>query len=227
MRAKLFSLYDSLVRKLPSSVLRLIDLPSNYASNSVNAFAYESVRMINTAMTYCRNNQLQGDYAEFGVYQGSTTREAYAAASRYGLSDMKFHIFDSFEGLPSAEGIFHTGQFQCSQEQFVRNLGNVDLSRFNIVPGFYSDTLPTAQTSPISIAWIDCDLYDSTVPVLEFLKHHLVNGAVVIFDDWFCLDQKGGERRACKEWLEANPSLSLTPYRDFHWAGRSFIFTAQ
>jgi hypothetical protein len=32
-----------------------------------------------------------------------------------------------------------------------------------------------------------------------------------------------GEQRACAEWLAANPDISLVPYRDFHWAGRSFL----
>jgi O-methyltransferase len=84
--------------------------------------------------------------------------------------------------------------------------------------------LPTAATPPIAFAWIDCDLYDSTVPVLDFLSNKLVDNAVIAFDDWFCLDGKGGEQRAAKEWLERNPGFSLLPYQTFHWAGQSFIF---
>ena len=46
-----------------------------------------------------------------------------------------------------------------------------------------------------------------------------------MFDDWFCFHGRPdkGEQRACREWLDANPQISLVPYRDFHWAGRSFL----
>lgn len=35
------------------------------------------------------------------------------------------------------------------------------------------------------MVWIDCDLYESTVPVLEWPSDKLVDCAVICFDDWF------------------------------------------
>jgi len=74
------------------------------------------------------------------------------------------------------------------------------------------------------VAWIDCDLYDSTVPVLEYLAPRLTVGSVVVFDDWRCYRNHPdfGEQRACREWLQRNPRLSLRELLSFGWNGIAF-----
>jgi hypothetical protein len=58
---------------------------------------------------------------------------------------------------------------------------------------------------------IDCDLYESTVPVLEFITPLLQQGTILIFDDWFRFrgSRHHGERRACHGWLQRNPGVEL------------------
>jgi len=77
----------------------------------------------------------------------------------------------------------------------------------------------------VELAWVDCDLYASTVPVLDYLTPRLEDGAVIVFDDWNCYKARPdqGERRACAEWLARNPQISLMPFRDYGWAGTSMI----
>lgn len=106
----------------------------------------------------------------------------------------------------------------------------MDQSRVRIVDGFYENTLTSERKQElgikrVAIAWIDCDLYSSTVPVLDFLSDVLVDGAVLCFDDWYCFNGRPdrGEQRACAEWLNAHPQIKLVEYQNFHWAGRSFI----
>src|SRR5204863_3721987 len=93
-----------------------------------------------------------------------------------------------------------------------------------------SDTLSLENQSisalkAVAIAWIDCDLYESTKPVLEFLAERLSPGSVICFDDWFNIKGRPdcGEQKACEEWLARNPQLRLTPYSRFGWHGQSFI----
>ena len=225
----LYDFSDRFARRLPSQIRKILFQPANYHVNT-DPFIYSTAKMVHTALTLVMNNKIPGDYAEFGVYQGRTTVEACRSARVCGL-DIKFHIFDSFAGLPEVKGIdsgdiFETGEFTCSRGQFERNLRSfgVDLSRFNIVEGFYDKTLPAQNDdNRFAVAWIDCDLYESTVPVLEYLTPRLSHGAVVIFDDWFCYDDTKGERRACREWLERNPDIRLIDYQTYHWAGKSFI----
>ncbi|TSC69208.1 MAG: methyltransferase [Parcubacteria group bacterium Gr01-1014_66] len=48
---------------------------------------------------------LGGDYLEFGVDKGKSFIVAYHMAQRYGMNNMQFYAFDSFEGLPEIAGI--------------------------------------------------------------------------------------------------------------------------
>lgn len=211
-------------------------MPVNYHNSTMDNFTYETARMVNLAFNIRGNNHIEGDYAEFGVFEGRTFVEAYKSYKRCGGAELKFWAFDSFAGLPpidgkDSDGTFRKGQYACSRPDFEKNLrkNQVDMSLVNIVEGFYDKTLSAESTEnlgsdKISIAWIDCDLYESTAPVLNFLTDRLSNGAVLIFDDWFCYESsKKGERRACVEWLEANPNIQLKEYSRFHWAGMSFI----
>ncbi len=230
---KLHNFIDSTARRIPSPLLRIFSMPLSYQMNSKDSLIYESARMVNTAFAFCMNNKVGGDYAEFGVYQGRTCIESYRSAQRYGFSQMKFWAFDSFAGLPDIDGKdvggpFVEGEFSCARPNFERNLRNqgVNLDKFKIVEGFYDQTLKTvADLKKVAIVYIDCDLYESTVPVLNFLTDKLAHGAILIFDDWFCFDggEMKGEQLACAEWLERNPNIKLVEYQKFHWAGISFI----
>jgi hypothetical protein len=76
-----------------------------------------------------------------------------------------------------------------------------------------------------ALVWIDCDFYESTVPVLEFITDYVQDGTLLIFDDWFCFrgDPERGEQRAFAEWLARNPWIRAGELLRFGWHGSSFI----
>lgn len=138
----------------------------------------------------------------------------------------RFFAFDSFEGLPETSGNqtqeeWAKSAYQCSEERFKKNLARegVDLKKVVTVPGFYDASL-NRQTKEkhsltrAAVVHIDCDLYESTMQALDFVTDLLVQGTVLIFDDWFFNQgrKNRGEQQACKEWLERNPQIELTPY---------------
>lgn len=233
-RDKFFDIGNFISRRISTSLVRPVTLPLIYQTRVADGFIYENGNMINMAFGYCANNKVTGDYAEFGVFKGHTTIEAWKAAQRHGLPEMNFWLFDSFEGLPEvggndAGGPFETGEFSFGRKEYELNLrrNKVDFKRLQIVPGFFDTTLNGLNTERrFSVVWIDCDLYESTIPVLEWLTDKLADGAVICFDDWFTFSGRPdkGEQKATAEWLHRNPEISLTPYRDFHWAGKSFLY---
>ena len=233
MRKTLLKLGNYLAWNLPTSLARPFAMPLAYQTRVADGFMYENGHMINTAFGYCANNFLKGDFAEFGVFKGKTTIEAWHAAHRHGLTDMNFWLFDSFEGLPPVQGVdaggpFHTQEFSNSREKYEDRLRRhgVDFKRLHIVEGFFDKSLPETQTDRLfSVVFIDCDLYESTVPVLNWLTDKLADGAVLCFDDWYCFNGRPdkGEQKATAEWLAANPQISLMPYREFHFGGKSFL----
>ena len=63
------------------------------------------------------------------------------------------------------------------------------MNRVKIIPGWYSEVLnentkKKLQIKKAAIVYVDCDLYESTVPVLDFITDYPVDGSILIFDDW-------------------------------------------
>lgn len=201
--------------------------------------ASSSREMMNNAFHVTSFSKVEGDYLEFGVFWGDSFINAWHSARVTGRSDIAFYAFDSFQGLPDPTGSapddggdFEAGAFSCDRAGFERNLrrAGVDLSRVTVVEGFYESSLEKNKPGDIgldaaSVVWIDCDLYSSTVCVLDYITDLVRDGTVLIFDDWYCFRGRPdrGEQRACAEWLQRNPGISLVPYRDFHWSGTSFL----
>jgi len=198
---------------------------------------------IHQTTEYLIGAQIPGDYLEFGVFQGTTFIYAYSQMSLY-FRSMKFIAFDSFEGLPIPKGIdavngyssnFNKAEFLCTEDEFVKKLveSKVDLQRIVTVKGWFNNTLILKNAKnygleKIAVAWIDCDLYESTVPVLKFITPYLSIGSVIIFDDWRCFRNHPdyGEQRACREWLDANPNITLNELFSFGWNGIAFTITS-
>lgn len=184
---------------------------------------------------YLVGARIPGDYCEFGVYKGSIFIHAYIWMSSF--KSMKFYAFDSFQGLPEPKGLdakdgftsnFRQGDFAYSERDFKKNLrlANVNMKRVTVIPGWFKDTLKQNKTNQfglkkIAVAWIDCDLYQSAVPVLNFITPYLSPGTVLIFDDWRCFrnNPNFGVQKACHQWLKKNPKIKLNELFSFGWHG--------
>lgn len=199
----------------------------------------EREKIIDYALAFTKFCQVDGDYLEFGVYEGRTLAFAYHLAKRYKVETMSFYAFDSFAGLPEITGKDADGFcpykkdfYKCDLETFKKIIANkgVDIDKVNMVPGWFNQTLnkETRLKLPIkkaAVVYIDCDLYESTIPVLNFIKDYLQNGTVLVFDDWYDFrgDPTRGERAAFKKWMTENKNFKAIPFRKFSWHGNSFI----
>lgn len=211
---------------------------SNFFQNITKSFSYNGREdIINKAMEFVGNSYVKGDYLEFGVYIGKTFVPAYYLAQKHLHKNMKFYAFDSFEGFPCVEENeydWKEGDYSCSVSNFKKILINnkVNLKKVHIITGWFNKVLnnKTKEKIPLkkaSVIYIDCDLYKSTVPVLNFITDYLQNGTILIFDDWFCFkgNPNKGEQKAFREWLKKNPKIEATEYYKFGWHGNSFIIT--
>jgi hypothetical protein len=214
---------------------------SRFPFPHIPALFTEKERILNDAIAFAQFNKTRGDYLEFGTFEGNAFLMAYHLGRSYRLGEMNFYAFDSFEGLPDLKGIdvlsdpephFTKGEFSCSLDRFTTILRRhkVDMDKVRIVPGFFDRTLNDATKASLplrraSVVLVDCDLYESTRDVLEFITDYVVNGTVILFDDWFNYkgDPRLGENRAFREWLERHPELQASQYRPYAWHGNSFI----
>jgi O-methyltransferase len=227
-------------RLVTGPLYKILSLPSFRYSYFFDVFAYTArENMMKIAMEFATHSKLNGDYLEFGVNKGESFIAAFHFARRSGLNAMNFYAFDSFRGLPEIKGIdaegfahFREGAFACDMDQFRSIIASngVALDRVNLVPGWYDEVLneQTKGKLPLSSAaviWVDCDLYESTVPVLDFITGYIQDGTIIIFDDWFSFrgDPNRGEQKAFAEWLANNPQIRATEFHKFDWKGSSFI----
>jgi len=193
------------------------------------------------AASFAAWNQVPGDYLEFGVFEGESFSEAYRAIranresvrqhiggteiQRWYDDKPRFFAFDSFSGLPGGDAERHLdygeAAYSCSEKQFLANVRNGGVATEDVVTvaGYYDKTLSAGRKAELSlsqaaIVLIDCDLYESTVPVLDFITDLVGQGTIIIFDDWYRYkgSRDHGEQRACNEWLERNPHIRLTQY---------------
>jgi O-methyltransferase len=216
-------------RLFRSSANRYFWFGMRYGVKFQAAFAREIA--LEQGMEYVRHHSLVGDYTEFGVFKGRTFSAACALAEERSLN-LHYWAFDSFQGLPATEGEFVKGSWESGLDEFLSQVKRHirESSKLHVIKGWFSDTLTEDNPAlrglaKVAIAWVDCDLYESTVPVLNFLTNRLQDGSLIFFDDWFCF--KGhpdkGEQRACREWLERNSQIRLTEYSRFGLHGLSFI----
>lgn len=193
--------------------------------------------VLKKSFDFVSNSGVEGDYLEFGVWKGRSFSKAfniwkYFFVRKGHLKNLRFFAFDSFEGLPDSSGEFQKGQYYCTEENFLSNIKNngVDMGRVGIIPGWFDRSL-TEETKKkhhlerVSVAFIDCDLYESTIPVLNFLTDIVVDGTILIFDDWFCFkgDPNKGEQRAFREWLSKNSTITATEWQKVGWKSAAFI----
>ena len=137
--------------------------------------------------------------AECGVYHGSCLIACAEIIRQYGL-DAHIYGLDSFQGLPefnqidkdmADDLILNTLRDRgnifddTSQVQVQTALDERELSRYaTLVPGFFSETLPTLPEGPYFFVNIDCDLYEGHLECLEFFYPKLEPGGILFFDDY-------------------------------------------
>jgi hypothetical protein len=193
--------------------------------------------MLSQAFAYASLNQVKGDYFEFGLWYGRTFLHAWRMKRLHvAQGDMHFWGFDSFQGLPDVtpreDEIWRKGWFACSESEFRSIVTRAGMrgDEYTLVPGFYDQSLNQDQHRRLAgrkaaIVYIDCDLYESTVPVLAFIEPYLQTGTIVCFDDFYHYrgDPHEGEQRALSEFLDRHPDIRFNKYLTYATAAQSFL----
>jgi O-methyltransferase len=228
--------------KLLKRILRKLNLLPFFYHN-LNSFfpTFESLNPANLqALKTAFKVAPPGDYYEFGVYKGFSFWFALQIAEIQGKNSMHFYGFDSFDGLPTPRGVdlspdsngntFARGNF-CAGLKYVEDMMmryGADKNKFTFIKGFFKDTLTPDlfkkhQFKKAGIILIDCDLYESTRTVLNFILNILQNGTIILFDDWGLTEKNRGQQLAFKEWKKSHPNYKFKECCDFN-LGKGFTF---
>lgn len=160
-------------------------------------------------------------YYEFGLFRGFSLWFAEQLSRTCAAPDFRFYGFDSFEGLPPSDvdkDYYSEGDFSASEEEVHKFLSNygADFDRIRLFKGFFSKEYFAhlrlrEDFLPVSICVIDVDIYESCVDVLDFIHPFLVEGSILIFDDYNDMGRSDehGERLALREFQKAHPSFKV------------------
>lgn len=131
--------------------------------------------------------QLGGVMAEAGVFMGGSARLICAAKG-----DVPLHLFDVFEtlqGVPDASagerevGLrSHFGSVHGRREQVEQLLSPYDDVHFH--PGIFPASAESLKDEWFSFVHLDMDLVRSTADALDFFHPRLVQGGILIGDDY-------------------------------------------
>lgn len=199
----------------------------------------EKYHFFRRVFDFLSENEIRGDYHEYGCHRCRTFRMALTEARRHNLDTMKFWAFDSFEGLPeptteTSVSKWTRGTLTTSESQFsdLVKAHGIYLDRIRTVKGFYADSLTKTvrqrfidQEAAVALVTVDCDLYESAVPVFEFIEPLLQDGTVIYMDDLFVGNKGNPSRGVARAFLEfqARSKFRLIRHLEVGWWGRSYI----
>ena len=120
-----------------------------------------------------------GLWLEFGVYNGTTIN-----LIAKNIKDREIFGFDSFLGLPEDwRGSLKKGHF--SRDGVPPEVE----SNVTLISGWFNETVPNFVSNNeidfVSFLHIDCDLYSSTIEVLNNFHNLIKKGTVILFDEFF------------------------------------------
>jgi O-methyltransferase len=129
-----------------------------------------------------------GDILEVGVWRGGTTAILAAAARRAGLAARVFAC-DTFEGVVKAgsnDPIYVGGEFRDTSAELASSLfASLGLNNVAVLKGVFPDeTGSQLANRRFALCHVDVDVYQSAKEVVEWLWPRLVDGGVVVFDDY-------------------------------------------
>lgn len=148
---------------------------------------------LHESLDYVRENNIQGDFIETGVWRGGASIFAKKYFDLYGMN-RKVFVADSFKGLPppqvqeDAGDPHHTIDFLRVSLADVQNnfklYGALD-ENVIFLEGWFEDTLPNNPSiGELSVLRMDGDMYKSTMDVFDSCYHKVVKGGRVIIDDY-------------------------------------------
>lgn len=157
--------------------------------------------------------KVRGCVVECGVWRGGMI----AAIAEVLGTDRKYLLFDSFEGLPNAKEIdgkaalewqsdktsplyFENCKAEIEYAQKAMSLSNA--KDVEIIKGWFNETLNRANdTESIAVLRLDGDWYDSTMECMQSLYPKVVEGGLILLDDYAYWD---GFSRAIHDYLSKN-----------------------
>lgn len=120
---------------------------------------------------------IKGDIAEVGVYQGGSARIICQ-----NKQDKSLYLFDTFEGIPSSDGIYKKGDYKSNYSTVKSSLSKY--SNVFIYKGIFPETSEPIKDKKFSMVHLDVDIYQSTMDSLNFFYPRMSSGGIILIHDY-------------------------------------------
>ena len=151
-------------------------------------------------------DQVEGHFAEVGVYRGDSGRLMHSIDPSRNL-----YLFDTFEGFPKQDlekGVEHDRRFKDTSVKIVlRNIGHT--KNVIIKKGRIPDTLTGLESVLFAFVLVDLDLYVPTVASLEFFYPKISRGGYLMVHDYNNPESNWACKRAVDEFMRDKRELLL------------------
>jgi len=202
----------------------------------------ERVYALKTAVQYLVNNNIRGSYVECGVWKGGSCMMIANTLMQLNALSEEIWLYDTFSGMtnPTNEdieietnlkGMELLDNINKSTDKFnmwayapkdivIKNMESTGFptDKIKYIQGKVEETLIQHRPSKIALLRLDTDWYESTKKELEDLYPLLVNGGVLIIDDYGHFE---GAKKAVDEYFKKINQYPLMHRIDY--SGRLII----
>ena len=172
---------------------------------------YDKVRLYNIwfQIERIKTNNIDGNFAELGVYKGETAKIIHESAS-----DRKLFLFDTYEGFDDKD---LEKEESTDKKYSTKNFSDITLDdvilfvgkspNIKYIKGYFPESLTKEHDSKYAFINLDADLYKPTKAALEYFYPRLSEGGVIIIHDYNHNWQ--GNRKAVDEFIETIPETII------------------
>lgn len=209
-------------------IIKFINISSKFSMTG-----HQRMHLLSQSILNTKNNKLEGDFVECGVWRGGNIILYKLLNDFYGLDKIIF-AYDTFEGMTAPEDIDMDSDGNSAykllnesiKSEYLKNIHCVakinsvkrnilkysNLENINFIIGPVEKTLLLEKNLPkkISVLRLDTDWYSSTKIELEILYPRLVHGGVLIIDDYGHF--KGARKATDEFFLDKKKWLHVCDY---------------
>ena len=216
---------------IPSETIRIYEEVEPYTATSL-----ERVNALLQSVVYITENNIDGEIVECGVWKGGSCMAVAIKLMELEQKTREIWLYDTFEGMtePTNHDIeIETGKkgkelldgidkntdkynmwAYAPKEVVINNMKKTRYPTDNIkyITGNVEKTLKERKPKKIALLRLDTDWYESTKAELEELYPHVVNGGIIIIDDYGHFE---GAKRAVDEYFEKEDNKPLLNRIDY------------
>jgi Macrocin-O-methyltransferase (TylF). len=157
-------------------------------------------------------------FVECGCWKGHSSY-IIAKIIKESNRNIKFHIFDSFEGLSTSthndSNFFsrknkekkNISRHFSSSENFVKDEVLKDFNFVETYKGWIPEKFNEVKDKSFSLIHIDVDLYEPTMDSLKFFYPKIVKGGIIICDDYNITAYPGAKKAKDESFLDTDYSF--------------------